>query len=100
MENGYNIYWTPNALRELKETIDYLERKFSEKELNKLALEIEYIVNLILNNPYLFQKSEFINIYKVVILRLNTMYYRINGDTIEIISFFSNRKNLKKRKMK
>ncbi len=100
MENGYNIYWTPNALRELKETIDYLEGKFSEKELNKLALEIEYIVNLILNNPYLFQKSEFNNIYKVVILRLNTMYYRINGDTIEIISFFSNIQNPQKRKMK
>lgn len=43
MENGYNIYWTPNALRELKDTVDYLERKFSEKELDKEATHKNFL---------------------------------------------------------
>ena len=83
----------------LRQTFEYLEREFTEKELNKLANEIEHIRKLISQNPDLFQKSEFINIYRAIILRYNTMYYRINNGEIEILSFFSNRQNPKNRKI-
>lgn len=99
MQNGYKIRWTSNALRELKNTFDYLEREFTKRELNNLAIEIEHTTKLISQNPELFQKSDFKNIYRVTILRFNTMYYRINKDEIEILSFFSNRKNPKSRRL-
>ncbi|HLS30668.1 MAG TPA: type II toxin-antitoxin system RelE/ParE family toxin [Flavobacteriaceae bacterium] len=98
MQNGYKIRWTSNALRELQQTFEYLEREFSEKELNKLAIEIEHTMKLISQNPYLFQKSEFKNIYRAIIFRFNILYYRINNDEVEILSFFSNRQNPKNRK--
>lgn len=47
MQNGYKIRWTSNALRELKQTFEYLEREFTEKELSDLAVEIEHITKLI-----------------------------------------------------
>ena len=37
MKNGYKILWTDNALKELAETITYLENNWTEKELKKLA---------------------------------------------------------------
>ena len=99
MKNGYKIYWTENALNELDERFKYLEKHFTEKEIKKLASKIESVIGLIAQNPQLFPKSEFKDVYKIVILKYNTLYYRINENTIEILSFFSNRQHPKKRKI-
>lgn len=58
MENGYRILLTDNALIELKQTIDYLEQNWSAKEINKLAVTIEYTLQLIFKNLYIFQVSD------------------------------------------
>ena len=99
MKSGYKILWTDNALDELEKTIQYLEREFSDKEIRKLALKIESFITLISKNPTIFPKSEFNDIHKVVILKYNTLYYRIKEDQVEIISFFSNRQAPNKRKL-
>ena len=54
MQNGYNIRWTNLALQELKDTLQYLEEEFTEKEITKLANEIERVVTLISQNPDIF----------------------------------------------
>jgi plasmid stabilization system protein ParE len=55
MTNGYKILWTDFALSELKNTIEYLEENWTNRELKNLALEIEKAVNLLSHNPNLFQ---------------------------------------------
>ena len=99
MKSGYKIFWTDHALSELENTIEYLEISFSDKQIEKLVQKIETTVSLISHNPYLFSKSEKTEIFKVTILKFNTMYYRIKSDTIEILSFFSNRQHPQKRKI-
>ena len=101
MKNGYKILWTDFALKELENTIEYLEENWTEKELQNLALNIEETLKLISQNPELFQGSEIKNdIRRAIILSHNTMYFRVKNNQIEIISFFSNRQNPKKRKLK
>lgn len=34
MEKGFEILWTDLALEELSETVGYLEREFSQKEID------------------------------------------------------------------
>ena len=99
MKSGYKIVWTYHALSELEKTIEYLEANFSNKELKRLSQKIESTVNLISQNPGLFSMSDKKGVYRVTILKLNTMYYRIQGDSIEILSFFSNRQNPERRKI-
>lgn len=99
MKSGYKILWTDHALDELEKTIEYLEKYFSEKELKRLAQKVESITALISQNPKLFPKSDKKGVYRVTILKFNTMYYRLQGDNIEILSFFSNRQNPKKREI-
>lgn len=98
MKSGYKIVWTSNALQELNQTIEYLEENFSEKELKNLAQKTEAVIQLIFINPDLFPKSKTTTIHRVPILKLNTMYYRKQYNTIEILSFFCNRQNPSKRK--
>jgi plasmid stabilization system protein ParE len=99
MKNGYKVFWTEHALNELEKTIEYLQINFSDKELERLSQKIESTIYLISQNPGLFSKSDSKGIYRVSILKLNTMYYRVKGDDIEILSFFSNRQNPQKRKI-
>jgi plasmid stabilization system protein ParE len=99
MEDGYKIFWTELALEELKATFEYLEDRFSEKETQRLAKEIERITKLISQNPNLFPLTDKMKVRKVVILRFNSMYYRIEGNQAQILSFFSNRQSPKSRKI-
>lgn len=99
MKSGYKILWTDHALGELEKTIEYLEKNFPRSQLEKLSQKIESIVNLISQNPQLFSKSDKKGVYRVTILKFNTMYYRVQGDNIEILSFFSNRQDPKKMKV-
>ena len=101
MTNGYKIFWTDFALSELEKTIEYLEENWSERELRNLALEIEETLTLLSHNPNLFQVSDIKKeIRRVVVAKHNTLYYRVKNNTIEILSFFSNRQSPKKRKLK
>lgn len=100
MTNGYKILWTDFALSELEKTIEYLEKNWTERELRNLAIEIEQTLTLLSHNPNLFQSSDIKKeIRRVVVAKHNTLYYRVKNNTIEIISFFSNRQSPKKRKL-
>jgi len=101
MKNGYKILWTDFALIELKETFKYLEENWTKKELRNLAFKLEESLRFLSQNPYLFQASDIKkDIRRVVVLAHNTLYYRIVKDHVEIVSFFSNRQNPGKRKLK
>ena len=99
MKSGYKIVWTSHALSELTQTLQYIHQHFSDREIKKLAQKIENTTELIAQNPKLFPLSEKKNVCRAVIMRYNTLYYRIKQNHIEILSFFSNRQNPKKRKM-
>jgi len=97
MKNGYSIKWSDHALEELVEVITYLEDNWTEKELKNLSRKIEKTVFLISNNPELYPvifKEK--TIRRAVITKHNNLYYRKQNGEIEIISFFSNRKNPKR----
>lgn len=99
MKSGYKIYWSDNALNELKNTIEYLEQNFSDKEIKRLVQKLEHTIQLLSKNPHIFPESEFKNIHRAVVLKYNSLYYRIKGNKIEILSFFSNRQSPNKRKI-
>jgi plasmid stabilization system protein ParE len=88
------------ALRELEITIEYLQSNWTDRELRNLAFEIEETLNLLSHNPNLFQATDSRkDIRRVVIAKHNSLYNRVISNTIEIISFFSNRQNPNKRKL-
>ena len=101
MKSGYKIQWTEHALEELKETFEYLELNWTERESRKLSEKIEHVIKLISDNPFLFPESEDVKVRKAVVHKLNTIYYRENStnQSVEILSFFNNRKNPKKLKL-
>ncbi|HTO17458.1 MAG TPA: hypothetical protein VLZ83_16955 [Edaphocola sp.] len=100
MKSGYKILWTDHSISELKDTIEYLENNWTEKEIRKFFGKLDHTVELISKmseiSPESFEKK---NIQKAVVEKHNNLYYRINKDSIEIVSLFSNRKNPNKKKI-
>lgn len=68
MENGCKILWTDLALEELAQTVNYLQKEFTDKEIKKLAEEIEEILSFISQNPKIYPISDKTKIRKAVIL--------------------------------
>lgn len=98
MENGYKLLWTDHALIDLSDILEYLENKWTEKEIRNFARKLDNTLQLIISNPFIFQKSDTINIRRAVVTKHNTLYYRIDKDIIQIISVFSNFQNPQKRR--
>ena len=92
MESGFKILWTDHAFK-------YLEDNWTEKEIVKLAWKIEHTVELISQSPEIFQESpDKKGVRQVVLAKHNTINYRIVGESVEILSFFSNRQSPDRRK--
>ncbi|MBK9191329.1 MAG: type II toxin-antitoxin system RelE/ParE family toxin [Crocinitomicaceae bacterium] len=99
MKNGYRIFWTDHALNELKTTFDFINEHWTQREIKNLAQEIELVVELLSRSPKIFpESSSKKGIYKALVTPLNTIYFRVNGNSVEILSFFANRKNPSKLK--
>ncbi len=100
MKSGFRIFWTEHALNELKQTLEYLEANWTEKEIRNLVRKLEETLILVAHSPLLFQVSDIKpEVRRVVISTYNTLYYRIANDQVEILSFYSNRKSPGKRKI-
>ncbi len=100
MKSGYKILWTDYAVSELKETIEYLENNWTEKELRRFSSKLDHSIELISKTPKLFPAScEKKGVRKVVVEKHNNLYYRIFENTIEILSLFSNQKNPNNKKL-
>jgi plasmid stabilization system protein ParE len=100
MKSGYKIFWTDHAISELKDTLEYLEKNWTERELRNFLAKLDHTIELISKNPEIFPDStEKKGIRKAVVELHNNLYYREIENSIEIISLFSNRKNPDKKKL-
>lgn len=82
MKSGFKkIVWTDYAEEELAQTLRYLERNFSKGELHRHAEGIESVLSMISQNPNTFPAtSKRKNVHQAVVLRFNTLYYRVRKD--------------------
>lgn len=47
MKSGYKILWTDHAISELNETIEYLEKNWTEKKSRKFSTKLDHTIELI-----------------------------------------------------
>tara|TARA_R110000772_G_scaffold47152_1_gene107914 strand:- start:254 stop:559 length:306 start_codon:yes stop_codon:yes gene_type:complete len=96
-----NVYFSDIAETKLEELTTYLLSKWGNKVkkdfLSKLNKKIEQISTQPESCPF---SKESGGIYKCVVTKQNTFYYRINSELndIEIITFFDTRQNPNKLK--
>ncbi|MCD6565532.1 MAG: type II toxin-antitoxin system RelE/ParE family toxin [Bacteroidales bacterium] len=101
MKNTYKLIWSDEALFNLKGIIDYLENRWTKREIKRFALLLDRQLKLINDNPFLFAESDKSNgLRKSVLSRQTTIYYRIVDNEIHIMTLFDNRQNPNKLRKK
>ncbi len=99
MKNTYKLIWTEEALNGLKEIFNYLERKFSEKDIKKFAKKLDKQLELLKTSPETFAfANSSKEVRRTIIAKLTSVYYCIEGNDIKIISVFDNRQSPEKLK--
>jgi len=94
------IEWTLKSKNDYWKNIEYLENHWSEKEVLNFINEIEYSLNLLAKENVLFIKSDYSNVYKMVVIKQITIYYSIENETIYLLRFWNNYQDLSNFKLK
>ncbi len=89
----YEIVWLPDAEERFDAIIQYLKQQWSDKEVKDFVDYTNHVIRLIQLNPTLFKKSTKRGIREVLISSHNLLLYRIVGNEIQLITFFDNRRN-------
>ena len=94
MKNTYKLVWSDEALINLKGIIDYLEERWTDREIKKFAQLLDKQLDLIKENPYLFAESHHSKgLRKSVLSKQTTIFYSIIDYEVRIVSLFDNRQN-------
>jgi hypothetical protein len=94
------IEWTLASKNDYWQNIEYLENHWSEKEVLNFINEIDYSINLLTKGNVIFTKSDYPNVYKMVIIKQITIYYSIENETIYLLRFWNNYQDLSNFKLK
>ena len=94
------IEWTQASKIDYWQNIEYLENYWSEKEVLNFIIEVDYCLNLLTKENVAFTKSEYKNVYKMVIIKQIMIYYSIKNDIIYLLRFWNNYQDLTSFKLK
>lgn len=89
---NYIIKWSNSSYSENLDNIDFLLRKWSLDVVLDYEKEIIRIEDMLLENPYIGQKIEEIDVYKILVVPQIYMLYEVFYNKIHILSIWNNYK--------
>lgn len=94
------IVWSSLAKLQLQNVLEYyFIRNESPTYSLKLLTEVEDLLDT-LSNSELIGRLTSNKITRVIVMKVYLIFYEINGNQIEIVSFWDNRQDIKNRKVK
>ncbi|MVN19940.1 type II toxin-antitoxin system RelE/ParE family toxin [Mucilaginibacter arboris] len=87
------VNWSEEARVQFELIIDFLYYRWTEKEAKDFILKTEAVINVILNQPYLYPASNHNQIRKAVITKQTSVFYLMRNKEIYLITFWDNRQN-------
>jgi plasmid stabilization system protein ParE len=97
MQSGYELYWSDRALEDLKNITNYLDEKWTQKEIRNFVRRLDKRLDLISVNPRLFPKTaKRKNIRRSVLTKHTVIYYEATENAVTIVTLFDPRQHPKK----
>ncbi|QLC65827.1 type II toxin-antitoxin system RelE/ParE family toxin [Flavobacterium sp. LPB0248] len=94
------IIWSDLAKLEFSNVLEfYVLRNGNSDYSLKILEEVEDLLEALFNNEFIGRLTSN-KITRVIPMKIYLIFYEINNDQIEIISFWDNRQNPEKRKIK
>ena len=85
-----NIIWSEDAVEDVLENIDYLEKRWTKKEVDIFSEEIDAVLEKLSKGNLTFKPSDYKNTYEVPIVKQITLYYQVQGNDVFLVLFWNN----------
>ncbi len=86
-----SVVWTRRAIAGYVDILDYIETKWTEKEVTAFERQVAGFLEQLSKHPDLLKRSEFKDIRRGPINRLTIVTYRVREDQLEILNVRSAR---------
>jgi hypothetical protein len=94
-----NLIWAPQAKKDFWNNIEYLEAEWSERVALSFIEKVNTTIELLKNDNVLFIKTNYKSVYKIVITKHISLYYRIANTNLELLRFWNTFQNSEKFKL-
>jgi plasmid stabilization system protein ParE len=93
----YKIFWSEESLSNLEEILDYLNERWTQKEIDRFKNKLNRQLEIISRFPTIFPVSNYHpNLRKAVLSKQITIFYKIQGNIIYLAYIFVNKKDIRK----
>ncbi|MGY4383270.1 plasmid stabilization system protein ParE [Pedobacter sp. UYP24] len=89
----YSIIWSPTAKISYYQIMEYLDDKWTLKELKSFVNRTEEVIDHIYENPLLYPYSKKSDTHKCVVVKQVSLFYRLKNDCIELLVFWDTRQD-------
>ena len=90
------ISWSELAKIDYWDNIEYLENEWSLTEVYIFMDKVDELIDLLSKENVTFKPTAYKNTYQVPVLKQITLYYRFENNSIELLRFWNNYKDLNK----
>jgi len=88
------IEWTEPVLQDLKTIVDYIEKEWSEALADKFIELVKERIQTLSKHPYMgMASSKYKFVRSIKLSKHNKLYYRIENDTLVLLSIFDTRQH-------
>ncbi|WP_269225143.1 type II toxin-antitoxin system RelE/ParE family toxin [Flavobacterium eburneipallidum] len=95
-----NIIWSEEAIDDVLNNIDYLEREWTEKEVKRFSDKTNEILDKLSNGNIRFKKSKYKDVLEVPIVKQINLFYKKEAENIILLRFWNNYQDPEKLKLK
>jgi hypothetical protein len=85
------VEYSQQSLENAREIVYYLQKKFTEKEVNSFYKALNDFEKIIVFYPTIYSESKKKRVRRAVLSKVLSVYYSINKNKISIIAIFDNR---------
>lgn len=91
---AYKIIWTKESINNFQEIVEYIQEKFSDKQVDSFKGKFSNLIDLIESNPYLFPASlNNSSLRKAVLSKQTSLYYKIENNSVYLAYIHLNKRN-------
>jgi hypothetical protein len=96
-----NVIWMPEAIETYAHNISYLAEEWNDDVVLDFIGKTDEVIGHIKANPLMFQSvDKRKKVHRCIVVRQVSLYYKISGDQIDLITFWNNYQDPKKLKFK
>ena len=97
MDSDYKVFWTDEAIRNLESILDYLNKNWTQREVDNFRKKLGKQIDLIEKNPKLFPISNFNRrLRKAVLSKQTTIFYELSGQVLYLVYLFNNKQSIER----